>query len=179
MEISDSQHPTRAQMQRSHLTVRDVARRTGRSQKTIYRYIRSGKLPADLVTTVHGKLYLIDPKRVEEAGLPLVHTENTALEQPAQAAPPVDSLTDYLRSENAELKAENRRLKNELDRALFILGVFRGKLEESRAQLTAALRGSDRASRRLQQTRSDLQYYRNLLRSSARPHSLLSWIRGQ
>lgn len=181
MELTDTQHQNRpsSRSHRSHLTVRDVARRTGRSQKTIYRYIRSGKLPAELITTAHGKLYLIDPKSVEAAGLPLVHTENLTIDPTVAQPPPQDRLTEYLKAENADLKADNRRLKNELDRALYIVGIFRGKLEESRAQLSAAMRGSDRASRRLVQTRSDLHYYRELLRKRAKPPSFLDWIRGQ
>lgn len=145
------------------LTVRDVARRTGRSQKTVYRHIRAGKLAAELVTTPHGKLYLINEDDVESAGLPLVHTVQTLdRTSPASASLTTNgALTQYLKNEIAELKAENRRLRSELDRALFIVGVFRGRLETAHRTLASSSRTQRDTSRQLAQARGDAEYYKD------------------
>ncbi len=146
------------------LTVRDVARRTGRSQKTIYRYIRAGKLNAELVTTPHGQLYLIEEQEVAKAGLPLVQTTATSdtPATPEKAHAVGDGpLLRYLQSEIVELKSENRRLRGELDRALYIIGIFRGRLEDLQRRVSAACRRRDDVERKLLQAENDASFYRS------------------
>ncbi|MAE70607.1 MAG: hypothetical protein CME06_09080 [Gemmatimonadetes bacterium] len=163
------------------LTVRDVARRTGRSQKTVYRYIRSGKLNAELVTTPHGQLYLIDEKDVERAGLPLVQTTPSSEPSPSLVDPAGSvgdgALVRYLQNEIAGLKSETRRLRGELDRALYIIGVYRGRLEGIQRRLSSACRGRSRAERNLLQARNDADFYRSRATSDRSTDFWTSWIR--
>ncbi len=163
------------------LTVRDVARRTGRSQKTIYRYIRSGKLSAELVTTPHGQLYLIDEKDVESAGLPLVQTAPSSEPAPALGDPSGTvgdgALVRYLQSEIAGLKSETRRLRGELDRALYIVGVYRGRLEGIQRRLRSVCRGLGRAERNLLQAKNDVDFYRSRATTNRSDASWISWFR--
>lgn len=162
------------------LTVRDVARRTGKSQKTIYRYIWSGKLQAELVTTPQGQLYLIDEKQVTGAGLALVHGPSAATvtdprDEPAR--PSGDVLLGYLQKQIAELKAENDRLKQEHERGLYVIGVYRGRLEQLRRRLLSFRRGRVDAERELLRARNDAEFYRHRLFED-KDQSLLSRLIG-
>lgn len=160
------------------LTVRDVARRTGKSQKTIYRYIWSGKLQAELVTTPQGQLYLIDEQQVTDAGLALVHgAQPTGVSDPREepARPASDALLGYLQKQLAELKNENDALKRDHERALYVIGVYRGRLEQLRRRLLSFRRGRVDSERELLRARNDAEFYRHRLQED-KDDSLLGRI---
>ena len=61
------------------LTVRDISMLTGKSEKTVYRYIKSGRLKARKVSGSYGHLYLIAQEDVEASGLHFIRKKTVGL----------------------------------------------------------------------------------------------------
>lgn len=145
------------------MTVRDVARRTGRSQKTIYRQIKSGKLAAELVTTPQGQLYLIDERDVIDAGLPLVQRVKSDPVEDGSLAPE-QPLARYFQNELADAKKRTEQLEHELEQALYVIGIYRGRLDQLHQRVVGTRRGRTAAEWLLVQARNDAEFYRQGVR---------------
>jgi hypothetical protein len=100
------------------VTLDEAAHRAGRSVKTLRRWIKNGKLPAELVDTDHGQAYRVNVNSLEEARRVV---DVVKVERPPDTAALAAAIAQALEQRDAQwmqaiadLHAEVRQLREQL-----------------------------------------------------------------
>lgn len=163
-------------MKPDKLTVKEVSELTGKSEKTVYRYIKAGKLTATKVRGRYGRFYIMSAEEVIDSGLNFIkkipfsevvaerESISGAPNLPAMIEPEGDGVvTELLRKENFALMQRNETLENEIRKAAYILGVLRCRYAGARRKLFGAERSKEDLDLKLLKRTNERDFYREKL----------------
>jgi excisionase family DNA binding protein len=156
------------------MTVKEVAKKTGKSEKTIYRYIKKGILKAELITRPEGQLYQICEKAIEEAGIPFFRKNSFSLDKEiigeltgiSQVTKEDQNkvMINYLQCEIQRLREKNDDLLKEVKRAIYLIGVYKGKLEATERKMIINKKSHVKMEMKMVKFQKDAEFYKKKYR---------------
>ncbi len=163
-------------MKPDELTVKEVSELTGRSEKTVYRYIKAGKLAATKVRGPYGRFYIMSAEEVINSGLNFIKkvpmSDGVNVKDAAAGIPNLPAMrepegegvvTELLRKENFTLMQRNETLEKELRKAAYVLGVIRCQQGGVRRKLAEVERSKEYLDLKLMKISNERDYYRKKL----------------